>query len=64
MQLIHFDQGPLGHERRKPTTLGTNLHRLQGLGEMSGPGQGGEAWLGDLSKRIAQRDWSRRSRTR
>ena len=44
MEMIHFDQGPLGHERRKPTTIATNLEQMRGLGEVAGPGQGGEAW--------------------
>ena len=28
---VDVDQGPLGHEKRKPTTLGTNLCYLKGL---------------------------------
>ena len=31
MMLISFDQGPMGHERRKPTRLGTNLVALKQL---------------------------------
>jgi len=25
LHMLHFDQGPMGHERRKPTTLGTSM---------------------------------------
>ena len=32
MEMTHLDQGPLGHERRKPATIATNLEGLQGLG--------------------------------
>ena len=59
MEMIHLDQGPLGHERRKPTTIATNLEQLRGLGEVAGPGQGGEAWSENLQERIAQtKRWS------
>ena len=59
MEMIHLDQGPLGHERRKPTTIATNLERLRELGEVAGSGQGGEAWSENLGKRIAQtKRWS------
>ena len=43
LRLIHFDQGSMGHARRKPTTILSNLpelHQLQGLrgdGHESGP---------------------------
>ena len=44
--LVHFDQGPLGHVRRKPTTILTNSWRLHvclhGLGG-SDLGTGGES---------------------
>ena len=50
MEMIHLDQGPLGHERRKPTTIATNLEQLRGLGEVAGPGQGGEAWSENLQE--------------
>ena len=33
MMLISFDQGPMGHERRKPTSVGTNLVALKHLGD-------------------------------
>ena len=59
MEMIHFDQGPLGHERRKPTTIATNLEQMRGLGEVTGPGQGGEAWSENLQERITQtKRWS------
>ena len=39
MSLVSFDQGPFGHERRKPTSLGTNLDILSQLKEVRGPGE-------------------------
>ena len=38
MMLISFDQGPMGHQRRKPTSIGTNLVAKQ-LEEVRGPGR-------------------------
>eukprot|EP00435_Cladocopium_sp_Y103_P044759 s704_g12.t1 len=35
---VHFDQGPTGHETRKPTTLGTNIYELQSLNGLRGHG--------------------------
>eukprot|EP00435_Cladocopium_sp_Y103_P052700 s362_g16.t1 len=35
---VHFDQGPTGHETRKPTTLGTNIYELQSLDGLRGYG--------------------------
>eukprot|EP00435_Cladocopium_sp_Y103_P033610 s2015_g8.t1 len=35
---VHFDQGPTGHETRKPTTLGTNIYELQSLNGLRGYG--------------------------
>ena len=59
LELIHLDQGPLGYERRKPTTLATNLEELQGQGEISGPGQGGKEWSKVLAERIVKtKRWS------
>ena len=59
MEMIHFDQGPLGHEQRKPTRIATNLEQMRGLRQVAGPGQGGEAWSENLQKRIAQtKRWS------
>ena len=43
LRLIHFDQGSMGHARRKPTTILSNLpelhqlHGLRGDGRDSGP---------------------------
>ena len=39
MSLVSFDQGPFGHERRKPTSLGANLDILSQLKEVRGPGE-------------------------
>ena len=43
LHMLHFDQGPMGHERRKPTTLGTSMEvllQLDGLrGEPSQPAE-------------------------
>ena len=39
MMLISFDQGPMGHERRKPTSVGTNLVALKQPEEVRGPGR-------------------------
>ena len=38
---VYFDQGPLGHCRRKPTTLLTNAAVPEWLSEMRGPGAPG-----------------------
>ena len=38
MEEVSFDQGPMGHQRRKPTTLGTNIPILGELAEIRGPG--------------------------
>ena len=41
---ISFDQGPLGHCRRKPTSIGSNMEPHQGLQSCRGPGvQAGRA---------------------
>ena len=57
---VSFDQGPMGHSRRKPTRLGTNIPNLAELQDIRGHGQGGDAALAeDLTERIKQsRDWS------
>ena len=58
---VRLDLGALGHERRKPTTLGTNvryLHRLEGLSDHRRPGDlpGG---VGGLDQRIStSRSWA------
>ena len=38
MNLVRFDQGPLGHARRKPTGLGTNMVPEESLVDLEGPG--------------------------
>jgi len=38
MEEVSFDQGPMGHQGRKPTTLGTNIPVLGELAEIRGPG--------------------------
>ena len=40
-----FDQGPLGHCKRKPTTIGTNLPQDERLLRCRGPGVGGQKAL-------------------
>ena len=37
-----FDQGPLGHSKRKPTTIGTNIPKYRRLEKCRGPGMGGQ----------------------
>ena len=37
---VSFDQGPFGHETKKPTRLGTNLGLLRELHGVRGPGTG------------------------
>ena len=34
--MLHFDQGPMGHERRKPTTLATSMEMLLQLDGLRG----------------------------
>ena len=60
MMEVCFDQGPMGHQRRKPTRLGTNIPRLVELQDIRGPGVGGGTALAeDLAERIKQsREWS------
>jgi hypothetical protein len=36
LHLLHFDQGPMGHERRKPTTLATSMEVLLQLDGLRG----------------------------
>ena len=57
---VSFDQGPMGHSRRKPTRLGTNIPRLAELQDIRGHGRGGDTALAEnLTERIKQsRDWS------
>ena len=41
--LLHFDQGPMGHVKRKPTTLAAELRDVQALDGIRGPPSGVEA---------------------
>ena len=58
---VRLDLGALGHQRRKPTTLGTNLqylHRLEGLRDLRRPGDHSEV-AGDLGQRMStSRSWA------
>ena len=52
MELVKFDQGALGHQRRKPTTVATNL---PGMGSLHGlRGGGPEAMATALPERLHQ----------
>ena len=57
---VRFDQGPMGHARRKPTRLGTNMLKLVELEGLRGPGHGGEDHRGDsIQARIARsKSWA------
>ena len=56
---VDVDQGPLGHERRKPTTLGTNLCYLKGLANVRGDGWSTSSLPTSLEERMeASRKWS------
>eukprot|EP00435_Cladocopium_sp_Y103_P062154 s1305_g23.t1 len=59
---IHFDQGPTGHETRKPTTLGTNIYELQSLNGIRGPGTSSRTtsdWELSIEERIAKsKSWA------
>ena len=45
LDMYNMDQGPMGHARRKPTTIASTLERLRELDGWRGPGQGGhEEW--------------------
>ena len=55
MMEVSFDQGYMGHARRKPTRLGTNIARLAKLQDIRVGG--GTALAEDLNERIRQR-WS------
>ena len=58
MELISFDQGAMGHQRRKPTSIITNLPGLVQLRELRGGGQSGSAG-DDLQERIrTSRTWA------
>ena len=42
IRLLHFDQGPMGHVRKKPTTLAVKLRDIHALNEIRGPPCGDE----------------------
>ena len=57
MNLLCFDQGTMGHPRRKPTTVATNLPCLEELDGMRGGGRDGMEV--SLEKRLAQtKEWA------
>ena len=57
MSLVHLDQGAVGHARRKPTTLMTNLPGMEDLNGLQGGGT--EALANDLNGRLEQsKGWS------
>eukprot|EP00438_Fugacium_kawagutii_P019078 Skav200865 [mRNA] locus=scaffold3214:128100:133379:+ [translate_table: standard] len=61
MRLVSFDQGRLGHPKKKPTTLGTNNTDLEALHDMRGEGTGPPMNRQDmtLKERCAEsRTWS------
>ena len=59
MKEVSFDQGPMGHERRKPTTLGTNVVWLEELQGMRGPGRSAGSHGAGVEERItASRSWA------
>ena len=59
LQEVSFDQGPMGHERRKPTTIGTNLHWMAQLSEVRGPGRNAGSHGSSVEERIeASRRWA------
>ena len=49
---VGFDQGPFGHEVRKPTRLGTNLGLLKELQNVRGPGCGSKEAATTLDQRL------------
>ena len=57
---LRLDFGALGHSRRKPTTLGTNLRLLRDLDGLRGDGLGDKAWedLDGQERYKACRTWA------
>lgn len=53
LRLISFDQGTMGHVKRKPTSIGTNLEELFDLDGLRGGGRSGS--LAGEPKSIQQR---------
>ena len=60
IQKLTFDQGPYGHERRKPTSALSNLPEMEHLDGAVGDGVGGGGALpGDLGERMrASKTWA------
>ena len=56
VKMIHLDQGPLGHAKRKPTSLALVLPELEQLNEIRGPASDVDASQGDRKELpLAQR---------
>ena len=56
---VSFDQGPFGHETKKPTRLGTNLGLLRELHGVRGPGTGVQDDGATIEQRIQRsRRWA------
>ena len=51
MKEYHFDQGPFGHAKTKPTTIGTNMEMLEQLDGV----RGGGSDKGPLGKTLEER---------
>eukprot|EP00435_Cladocopium_sp_Y103_P040850 s2478_g11.t1 len=59
MEEVSFDQGPMGHQRKKPTTLGTNVVVLRELAEIRGPGAVAGSHWETVEERIkASKEWA------
>ena len=52
---IHFDQAPMGHAKRKPTTLATNMVQLLELDGLRGPPQQQDGELKHQEKPLQER---------
>ena len=52
IKLISFDQGPMGHSKRKPTSMGVALPQAQQLHELRGPpsDRSGDVQLGNYDE--------------
>lgn len=59
MNMINFDQRPMGHCRKKPTTLITNLPNMLELQELRSPPGQDEPLADSLNERMEQsRSWA------
>ena len=52
LRLVTLDQGPMGHQRRKPTTILANLDGVGDLHGVNGPGEEEGVVPGDLNARL------------